>query len=324
MPIETPLEYLARRTFPDYRELTGELSSDARPPDRIPLEGRQKLFDDWWERHAAMDPQELDVLVREERQRQASALKKLWDLKESQRFFNRPEAEADFDFWSKASYWKIDEAIALSLGKSPQIVKLKVVQVHSMPGTQGLPPSPLAVEYVKRWELAHRAVITKQLHDPVLPTFFLAWARRLELAVPAELTERIERQGLVIADWQDAYKKQKALAEDLQKLNAELAEARLRALAERDEAREALTIQAGKISPRQQEVAPRERDTLLKLVIGMAIGGYGYTPTAGRSDATPVIAADLDAHGIGLDMNTIRKWLKTAAAAVLPTKAGKA
>jgi hypothetical protein len=43
------------------------------------------------------------------------------EQEEGERFFNRPHANADFDHWSKAAHWTLDEAIALSLGKAPEV-----------------------------------------------------------------------------------------------------------------------------------------------------------------------------------------------------------
>jgi hypothetical protein len=67
----------------------------------------------------------------------------------------------------------------------------------------------------------------------------------------------------------------------------------------------------------------RERDTLLKLVIGMAIKGYGYDSKALKSDQTKVIADDLASLGISMDTDTVRKYLKEAASTVLPAKPRK-
>ena len=69
-----------------------------------------------------------------------------------------------------------------------------------------------------------------------------------------------------------------------------------------------------------QELSTRERDTLYKLIIGMAIEGYRYNPRAARNDATAEIAGDLAKHGIEVSDDTVRKWLKQAANAVMPTK----
>jgi hypothetical protein len=57
----------------------------------------------------------------------------------------------------------------------------------------------------------------------------------------------------------------------------------------------------------------KERETLLKLVIGMAINGYRYDPNALRSDKIPEIESDLAKIGISLDADTVRKWLKESA-----------
>jgi hypothetical protein len=64
----------------------------------------------------------------------------------------------------------------------------------------------------------------------------------------------------------------------------------------------------------------RERESLLKLVIGMAVGGYGYDPRAGRSEQPSQIAADLATAGVALDVDTVRKWLREAAEHLPPSE----
>lgn len=64
----------------------------------------------------------------------------------------------------------------------------------------------------------------------------------------------------------------------------------------------------------------RERDTLLKLVIGMAIKGYRYDPMALKNTAIKDIVDDLADLGISIDTDTARKHLKAAVIAVLPAK----
>ncbi|MGH1397652.1 MAG: hypothetical protein ACRBCT_00360 [Alphaproteobacteria bacterium] len=56
-----------------------------------------------------------------------------------------------------------------------------------------------------------------------------------------------------------------------------------------------------------------KRNTLLKMIIGMAIGGYGYDPTKNRNTTAREIQSDLALQGINLDEDTIRNWLKEAA-----------
>ena len=64
----------------------------------------------------------------------------------------------------------------------------------------------------------------------------------------------------------------------------------------------------------EKQLSTRERDSLLKLIIGMAVGGYGYDVTEARSKQPAVIADDLDQAGVHLDVDTVGKWLREAAA----------
>lgn len=54
------------------------------------------------------------------------------------------------------------------------------------------------------------------------------------------------------------------------------------------------------------------RATALKLILGMAIKGYGYDPIAVRSPIPKQIADDLLLLGITLTDETVRKWLRIA------------
>ena len=54
----------------------------------------------------------------------------------------------------------------------------------------------------------------------------------------------------------------------------------------------------------------KEQESLLKLVIGMAIKGYRYDPSAGRSGVTAEIVSDLAELGLTIDEGTVRKFLK--------------
>jgi hypothetical protein len=60
-----------------------------------------------------------------------------------------------------------------------------------------------------------------------------------------------------------------------------------------------------------------ERKNLLKLVIGMAMGGYAYNPSASKNDAIAEIVRDLDLFNVGLTDDTVRKYLKEAIGTVL-------
>lgn len=57
----------------------------------------------------------------------------------------------------------------------------------------------------------------------------------------------------------------------------------------------------------------RERDTVLKMLGGMALKKYGYDPQAVRNPGITAIVADLDAAGVHVDVDTVRKWIREAA-----------
>ncbi len=58
--------------------------------------------------------------------------------------------------------------------------------------------------------------------------------------------------------------------------------------------------------------AKREKETLLKLVAGMIIGGYGGFPAEGRSSLASEIASDCERAGVPTDRDTILKFIRQA------------
>ena len=77
-------------------------------------------------------------------------------------------------------------------------------------------------------------------------------------------------------------------------------------------ARLQMELDADDVALEQETLHQKERESLLKLVIGMAMAGYKYDPTSKRNSAVSEIAHDLAAKGLGLDEDTVRKWLKVA------------
>ena len=63
----------------------------------------------------------------------------------------------------------------------------------------------LLTQYGKVRDLALRATHWQQLYDPVLPGFFLAWAKRNDIDYPAELENQVVARGHQIADWKSLY-----------------------------------------------------------------------------------------------------------------------
>lgn len=298
----TDINYLVYRRFPTLKARRAAASNHRRS---FPDQERARLLNEEAERYREellqKSPSEIAALVAEQKADERQKARRRAELDERTRFFHRREAAADFNFWSRAAYWTLDEAVALSLGKQPQTVNWKTIQPY-------LKVSPFAVEFEQRRMLATRAKDTNQLADSNLPGFFLAWANRNRMDVPTELVKAVEAHGHQVADWKTAY-------DEAQATNSTLR-------AELDALRRALT--EGQRAPpavhNEKPLITRERETALKLVIGMAIGGYGYEPTATRSSVAREISEDIVRAGLTLDEDTVRSWLKEARDNLLPDK----
>ena len=60
----------------------------------------------------------------------------------------------------------------------------------------------------------------------------------------------------------------------------------------------------------EKSLPTKERVSLLKLVIGMAMEGYRYDPSAAKSDVPREIASDLHKLGLQMHVDTVLKYLK--------------
>ena len=74
----------------------------------------------------------------------------------------------------------------------------------------------------------------------------------------------------------------------------------------------------------EKPLSTTERNSLLRLVIGMAIGAYSYSPSSKKSFAPTEICNDLELLGISMTRETVGKYLREAENSVLPVKPGPA
>jgi hypothetical protein len=298
----------------------------------------------------ALSTEKLKELYELRAEEKANQIKVHAEIAEGNRFFNKPHAQSDFDHWSKAAYWSLDEAVALSLGKEPEHVNWKIVESY-------VRISPFARNYSRRRDLTQRAVGMKQLTDGVVPGFFLGWAKRNELSVPEELVQLVEKRGQSIADWptllkdcQEEHAKTIARAKEQQDETLKWAREQQDKTLKWAKDQNAKALEAGKsmvdqvladmgvlVSQRDEIIAelnqkiaemqgarastpvasdealkPKSRQSLLKLVLGMALDGYGYDPKDKRSPIPKELADALSGKGISIDEDTVRKWLKEA------------
>ena len=247
----------------------------------------------------ALSDHELDERIAE-----ADRLAK--EAKEAAHPFNVPEAMADddvYDYWSKAAYWRLEEAIAPSMGRDPsKVIKYLKRQRGGVPKFY---PDTCGSKFEARYELAQRAVSFNQLFNYTMPGIFLAWAKRNRIDVPERLEAIVRDHGIQVADWKTAYDRQ---VEKVQALEARIAEL------------EAAPPEPAPI-PKMQSAVTRERNTLLKLVLGLAMDCHGYRPHAPRSSTAGEIASALEVQGITVSEDTIRKYLGEAAEFAPPADA---
>lgn len=282
-------------------------------------------------------PAQIAKLVEQARERDAAKQAKILAAKEKALFYNMPDANADFDYWAKISYWRIDEAVALSFGKDPRVVNWERIKSH-------VNISTIAAQYAAKRELAERAKIANQISLTTSPSTFLAWAKRTHFDMPAELEAAVTALGIQVADWKTLYDNQvlisNAVREELsaaRTANTERMKKHLDTLKDHGERRDALVqgyveiLEAQKRSIAElqgqldeisnaeptklpKDLPPRERETVLKLILGMAVAFYGYDPASGRNPAISQIKSDLALKGVKIDDGTIRKYLDEAKA----------
>jgi hypothetical protein len=311
-------EYLLNRRFPHARAMLSPPSlSSGRNRNTGPTPEMRERVEAYRAEIAALAPRELVARYNAEKQREYDEAIAKSEREERERFFNQPHASANFVYWSKMAHWTLDEAVALSFGKAPELVHWQAISKY-------LALSRFAGEYQRRRELALRAAQWKQLYDPVLPGIFLAWANGLEIEVPTALVEAVEKRG-PIRDWKSLYDELKTMHAKREENWTALDEAKDRTIVAKDRLVAALEERVRNLEaqqttqPPEKQLGARERESLLKVVIGMAVGGYSYDPKAGRSDRPSEIAGDLERAGVPLDVDTVRKWLREAAE-LLPPK----
>lgn len=329
LPTFNPIGYLVERRFPGYRASWG-LLPNTKGFDPVSRERIVVAAGAYAKELGKKSPTEINSLVVAEKAKALAESAVKMEVEEQNRFFNRPGVVADYEHWSKASYWTLDEAVALSFGKPPETVNWKSVESFTK-------ISRFALQYNRRRDLARHAKDFGQLYDPVLPGIFLAWAKRTDVSVPAELVNAVEVRGIQIADWKTMYDDQaathaKTREEDKAIWTKALKDAKVQfdlvidswkgAVAERDSLIQRLQTELAAIRSKEEAdqnaklnepakpLGQRERESMLRLIIGMAIEGYAYELSASRTTTAKEISDDLQKLGIGLDEDTVRKYLQ--------------
>ena len=125
MLVFDPIEYLVSRRYPTWNMPIVSSLSDTSPTGAR-REMREKA--QAYERELrGKTSSEIEELVRAEQAAEAEERRRKQETEEKGRFFNSPDAKADFSHWGKLSYWTLDEAVALSFGRAPEMVNWKMV-----------------------------------------------------------------------------------------------------------------------------------------------------------------------------------------------------
>ncbi len=283
---ERAIEYLLTRKFPYHRAIRATLArtpslATARTPAGFERQKSLSAAAAYKVELRAMSPEGLAVAVDRDRA----------EDEDRERFFNQPHSLADLQYWAKAAYWNLEEATALSFGKEPGVVNSK--SIEPLVGIYSF-----AADYARVRDLVERAKVMGQIDDPVIPRDFIAWAKRSGINYPPDLEAELVAQGQQIGDWKTAYDELKAQFDELAPQAAEASGFKARA-AEADKVianllqeRDGLLIQVQELQ-KKKPFGERERQSLLKMVIGMAAKKYGYNPHANRSKVAKNIVSDM-------------------------------
>lgn len=145
-------------------------------------------------------------------------------------------------------------------------------------------PVEMRGRYQRMFRLLDSHIRMAPIGSNLPPTEVIEWALRAKVDPPQALVDAVRAQGRTLIEERKA--------------------ARVKA--------ESAAVEEG------NPIRERERNTLLRIIIGMAVRGYAYDPDAARSDIPKTIADDLSGLGLECSDQTIREKLKEARA-LLPS-----
>lgn len=131
----------------------------------------------------SLSAETIKALADDERDLERSSGEEIADILDSNRFFNRPDSDARFEYWCNQSSWTLDEATALSTGKDPRSVNW--ARVGPM-----IKDSPFSQKFAGIRNHFISAAYKGQLKDPTPPGAFVRWALSNGVVIPIELEAR--------------------------------------------------------------------------------------------------------------------------------------
>ncbi len=192
-------------------------------------------------------------------------------------FFQASTIEANFVFWAKQPTWTGRDAAALFCGLNPE----RVLTADGMVLRDG---ERFRSKLSGMGSTIERGLNAGEVSRRCAPSRWVDWALMRGIPIQTGLIE-------IVREWDRSTDPRD---EEIEQLRGEVT--RLR---------ESPSAPA-------KAVGTRERESMLKLILGMAIGGYAYNPSTGRNTAIKDIETDLATNGLSLSDDTIRTYLQEA------------
>ncbi|WP_284180372.1 hypothetical protein [Rhabdaerophilum sp. SD176] len=238
-------------------------------------------------------------------------------MKWHRQFWEEPQAQAEFDYWTKVPTWSPEEIVALSLSKDPRFVSSEKF-VQSTRGTV------FSATYFERLEIVQRHQAAGELDDRTRSTRVIEWAEEYDFPMPNALVERVQQLE------QKRMKKRNTQVGTLSASAIEATASVLQALP--DHVTEAVnaTSEPGDspghsfeaptppsapteleiLDPNEQPLHPKQRKTLLILVGAMVLSSYRYKPGSDMGALTHTLETQLIKLGVPLHKDTIRGFVR--------------
>ena len=212
-------------------------------------------------------------------------------------------SEIDYQKWARTSFWTPEQATFLSFGKDPDVREENEVSGLSR-------PSYFAVYFEHLYNMIERAQESGVLPSKISPAVYVEWSKRLDVDMPPDLVDEITKAEVSFRDISEQNKSLLAQVDDL-KRELNLLRYQNDQLRGRSEAGSADTVSKPKIPSAET----RRRQTLLKLVLSMAMRHYHYKIGATRQGATQKISDTAVLYGLPVDADTVRNCLLEASQA---------
>ncbi len=214
----------------------------------------------------------------------------------------------DYDFWRRAAYWTPEEGVALMLEKEPRKFNSETLKAA--------PEKNRLVGLFHTWlELSKRAVEAEILSAKPNPEEFLEWIYPVwyENETEDRLSIFLDTnfQKLSFIDYKTSYENleivHRAELKRTEKLQDEVWDLDERLEAESEKSSDNLGAK-----PKTRKFDNRERNSLLKILLSVAISKYRYKPDDKKSPTSKNIETTTLECGLDVTDETIRSFLREA------------